>query len=471
MGYSDLLDLGVKGELNPDQRGMINRVRDTSRHLLGLINEVLDLAKIGAGRIDLVMAELDVPTVIERAVQQILPLANAKGLALHAEPGEEGESVTVLADETRLTQIVINLLSNAVKFTHTGDVTVRHAVVGNKVEIRVRDTGPGIAEDQKERIFEEFYQVEGGLARSSGGTGLGLAIARRFARLMGGDIRVESATGTGAEFVVTLPSAHAQTRETSESPSVVMLARSDRMIDLLTEQLGETPRFTATTDPAMAAALTRREMPRTVLLDAAAPDHAAWRALTALQPEGAVDHTRVMLVAQDQSSWNAIDIGEFKIVTKPIFYERATDAIRVHLNGTDNALVLVADEDPHVRQIFAEALSAAGYRVAAAAESSETIRLATTRKPSAVLLSLTLRGANGVATLAKLRSHSALADVPVLMLVPRELTAEQMEQLQAAVTEVTEASHGAVRPLAELIRAALRIDREAPESLQPANKA
>ena len=309
MGYSDLLDLGVKGELNPDQRGMINRVRDTSRHLLGLINEVLDLAKIGAGRIDLVMAELDVPTVIERAVQQILPLANTKGLTLQAEPGEEGESVTVLADETRLTQIVINLLSNAVKFTQVGGVTVGHSVVGDKVEIRVRDTGPGIAEDQKERIFEEFYQVEGGLARVAGGTGLGLAIARRFARLMGGDVRVDSVVGSGAEFVVTLPSAHAQTRDTSDGPSVVMLARSERMVDLISEQLGESARLTVTTDPAMAAAVTRREAPGTVVLDVAAPDNAAWRALTALQPEGAVDHTRVLLVAQDPSSWNALELA------------------------------------------------------------------------------------------------------------------------------------------------------------------
>jgi signal transduction histidine kinase len=185
MGYSDLLDLGVKGDLNPDQRGMVNRVRDTSRHLLGLINEVLDLAKIGAGRIDLVMAELSVPTVIDRAVQQILPLANAKGLDLHAEHGVDDEEIIVAADETRLTQIVINLLSNAVKFTHSGGVTVRHCVVGDRIEIRVQDTGPGIPEDQQERIFEEFYQVEGGLARSSGGTGLGLASAphgRRHSR-------------------------------------------------------------------------------------------------------------------------------------------------------------------------------------------------------------------------------------------------------------------------------------------------
>src|SRR5690606_6896866 len=119
----------------------------------------------GAGRIDLVMAELDLRAVIERATQQVLPLANSKGLTLRVEelPSDE---IVVMADETRLTQIIINLLSNAVKFTPQGEVTIRAAQVGEKVEIRVRDTGPGIAEDQRERIFEEFYQVEGGLARA-----------------------------------------------------------------------------------------------------------------------------------------------------------------------------------------------------------------------------------------------------------------------------------------------------------------
>src|SRR5690606_23590705 len=113
MGYSDLLDLGVKGPLNDDQRGMLSRVRETSRHLLGLINEVLDLAKIGAGRMDLVLVELDVAEIVERAAQQILQQATEKGLTLEVEPPEQ-EGICVLGDETRLTQSVINLLSNAV---------------------------------------------------------------------------------------------------------------------------------------------------------------------------------------------------------------------------------------------------------------------------------------------------------------------------------------------------------------------
>lgn len=467
MGYSDLLDLGVKGELNPDQRGMINRVRDTSRHLLGLINEVLDLAKIGAGRIDLVMAELEMSQVVDRAVQQILPLANSKGISLHFEQPKADDEVVVLADETRLTQIVINLLSNAVKFTHQGNVTVLYCTAGEKVEVRVRDTGPGIAPEQHERIFEEFYQVEGGLARSSGGTGLGLAIARRFARLMGGDIRVDSKEHDGAEFIVTLPSARAQNQDHAAGPKVVMLARSERTIEDIAERLGPSTRLSATTDPSMAAGLTRRDAPDVVLLDACAPDHAAWRALTALQPDGVLDGTRVILVAQDRDSLNAVEIGSFAIITKPLFVERATDAVMATLGGMEDGHVLIADEDPHARQILTETLTAAGCKVTGAADGAEAMRAAASRKPNIVILSLTLRGTNGVIALANLRGNPSLRDIPVIMLVPRELTLDQMANLQESVTTLSASGEVPQKPLMDMIRSALSLDN-APTALEAA---
>lgn len=460
MGYSDLLDLGVKGDLNPDQRGMIARVRDTSRHLLGLINEVLDLAKIGAGRIDLVMAELDVAEVVDRAVQQIMPLANSKGLQLHADEITRGD-VMVIADETRLTQIIINLLSNAVKFTAAGSVSVAAQLNGDKVEIHVVDSGPGIAEDQRERIFEEFYQVEGGLARTSGGTGLGLAIARRFARLMGGDIVVESEPGKGAEFIVTLPSARAEPSTVQPGSSVVFLARSERTIEMIEPAVNSTMRLNATTDPSIAAAVTRREAPDLVVIDACAPDNAAWRALTSLQPDGVLEGTRVLLLAQPRESMNAVELGEFSILTKPIFIERIADVIAQRADGVESPLVLIADEDPHVRQILSEALAVAGARVTQAADGAEALRIAGMRKPDLMLISLTLRGSNGVTTMATARANPRLRDIPVIMLVPRELTAEQMIQLSDAVNSILASGEVPIRSIVDLLRVAAPSD--APE--------
>jgi len=206
MGYTDLLDLEVKGPVNEDQRHMLKRLSETSRHLLRLINEILDLAKVASGQLDLQLEPVVLKEVVEQAVDQVAPLAESKGLELTMRPSATG--ITAVADRTRLMQIVVNLLSNAVKFTEQGGVQVKWSKNGSgMVELCVKDTGPGIEPDQQERIFDEFYQAEGGLTRSVGGTGLGLAIVRRFAEAMRGGVRVESQPGHGAEFVVELPEA------------------------------------------------------------------------------------------------------------------------------------------------------------------------------------------------------------------------------------------------------------------------
>jgi PAS domain S-box-containing protein len=207
IGYSDLLDIGVHGGLNENQRGMVSRIVETSRHLLGLINDVLDLTKIGAGRLDMHIEAVLVRHVVARAVNQVTPLAESKDL----EVAVTGNGVTrALADETRLSQILINLASNAVKFTEEGGIELEYGEVEGRVMIRVRDTGPGIPRHELDRVFEEFHQVDAGHARSVGGTGLGLAIARRLARLMGGDLTVESEVGVGSTFTIDLPAATAE---------------------------------------------------------------------------------------------------------------------------------------------------------------------------------------------------------------------------------------------------------------------
>jgi CheY-like chemotaxis protein len=296
--------------------------------------------------------------------------------------------------------------------------------------------------------------VEGGLARTSGGTGLGLAIARRFARLMGGDIVVESEVEQGAEFVVTLPSARAQPSTVEPGSSVVFLARSEHMIDMIEPAVSGTMRLNATTDPSIAAAVTRRETPDLVVVDACAPEHAAWRALTSLQPDGALEGTRVLLLAQPRESMNAVELGDFSILTKPIFIERVADIIAGRATGVESPLVLIGDEDPHVRQILSEALTVAGCRVTQAADGAEVLRIAGMRKPDLMLISLTLRGSNGVTTLATARANPRLRDIPVIMLVPRELTSEQMDQLSDAVNSILASGEVPIRSVVDLLRVA-----------------
>jgi signal transduction histidine kinase len=220
IGYTDLLQLGVAGDLTDGQRAHLDRVRMSSRHLLTLIEDILDLAKIESGQ----MAVMDTPgltaDVVDAALALVIPQAREKGLVIDNRAA--GESTAYQGDEDRVRQILVNLLSNAVKFTQPGGtLTVdagtaappangEVACTGDCAYICVEDTGPGISADQLDAVFQPFVQGESGHTRTKGGTGLGLAISRHLARLMGGDVTVVSEVDRGSAFTVWLPRAEVQ---------------------------------------------------------------------------------------------------------------------------------------------------------------------------------------------------------------------------------------------------------------------
>ena len=460
MGYSDLLDLGVKGELNPDQQAMVTRVRETSRHLLGLINEVLDLAKIGSGRIDLVLAEVDVSAIVERAAQQILPMATAKKLTLETiSDMPPNVPARVIADETRLAQIVINLLSNAVKFTSTGRVSVRYGLHGERIAIAVRDTGPGIPAQQLDRIFEEFYQIEGGLSRSTGGTGLGLAIARRFAQLMGGDITVQSEIGAGSEFVLTLPQARREMSRDGTAP-VIVLAGSDEIADRIAADLDHL-RVAGTTEPARLLSLAHVEAPELIVLDLGAPAHGGWRTLLAIQQVPDIGRVPVLLLGRDRKSDTAIDLGRVRVLPRPFSATRTSADVAAAIGPENTAPVLIAIDEQTIRADLEDTLARAGYGVITFDESESTVDLVLTQPVSAIVVELMLQSDScALGLLAKVRADAALRELPVFLLMDGELGPEDLARLDRVIDRLARDGKTPHLPVAELIRAAL--DESAP---------
>ncbi|MDB4948308.1 MAG: Signal transduction histidine kinase, partial [Gemmatimonadetes bacterium] len=205
VGYSELLGDGIVGELDERQHEMVERISQVAGHLSQLVNDILDLAKLDAGRMEFSRQEVLLCELVEEAAVTIRPQAQSKALALRLElDGHRDARVQV--DPSRVRQILVNLLSNAVKFTEGGEVAVSAGLGGERSWIAVRDTGPGIPTGSEEAVFEEFLQLaSGSKAKREPGSGLGLAISRRLARAMGGDLTAQNADGGGAVFTLSLP--------------------------------------------------------------------------------------------------------------------------------------------------------------------------------------------------------------------------------------------------------------------------
>jgi signal transduction histidine kinase len=203
LGYTELILDSVYGELPEKARSVLDRIQRNGRHLLGLINEVLDLSKIEAGQLVLTLADYSLKAVVESVYTAVESLAKEKGLAFKAEISPD--LPTGRGDERRITQVLLNLVGNAIKFTDTGEVVIKASNVNGSFEVAVRDTGPGISAADQAKLFQEFQQGDNAISRKKGGTGLGLAISKGIIEMHGGRIWVESRPGHGSTFAFTLP--------------------------------------------------------------------------------------------------------------------------------------------------------------------------------------------------------------------------------------------------------------------------
>jgi signal transduction histidine kinase len=220
-GYADLIDLEVHGTVTAAQREAIRRIQRSERHLLGLIEGVLNFARVETGKVEYHLAPVAVNHLIATAEELVLPQVRGRGLTLTI--GECNPSLSVTADDEKAKQVLLNLLSNAIKFTHRGgEIRMRCRRQDRCAELSVEDTGVGVAADKLQRIFEPFVQVDSRLTRTQQGVGLGLAISRELARGMGGDLRVESEPGLGSRFTFSLPLAEGDRMTVSKDESSVL---------------------------------------------------------------------------------------------------------------------------------------------------------------------------------------------------------------------------------------------------------
>jgi signal transduction histidine kinase/CheY-like chemotaxis protein len=442
IGYSEMLYETAQDEEQDEFLPDLAKIRDAGRHLLGLINDILDLSKIEAGKMDLYLEEVDLAGLVEevRSIVEPLAAANANRLEIVC-PGTLGRLYT---DRTKLKQSLLNLLSNAGKFTHEGRVRLEVRPAAGEISFLVSDTGIGMTEEQQSRLFQAFSQAELSTTRQYGGTGLGLAITKHFCELLGGRIAVESTSGRGSTFTITLPdrshavaAAAAATPEGAEHAALVMVVDDDpNARDLLAATVRrEGYRVIEATDGESALALAREWHPDVVTLDVLMPRMDGWAVLTALKSDPDLAEIPVIIVTVLQDRGIAVSLGAAEFLTKPVDRPRLAATIRQHVYGS--GVVLVVDDEPESRRIARRHLDRLGWEVAEAADGAGALSwLSQNPRPAMILLDLVMPGMNGFAFLAEIANHAEWRDIPIVILTAMPLGAAERELLAGWTREV-----------------------------------
>jgi signal transduction histidine kinase/DNA-binding response OmpR family regulator len=440
IGYSEMLYETAQDEGQDEFLPDLARIRDAGRHLLGLINDILDLSKIEAGKMDLYLEEVDLAGLVEevRSIVEPLVTANSNRLEIVC-PGTLGALYT---DRTKLKQSLLNLLSNAGKFTQEGRIKLEVKPGGPEISFIVSDTGIGMTDEQQSRLFQAFSQADASTTRRYGGTGLGLAISKHFCQMLGGDITVESTPGRGSTFTITLPdrarSAPAATiPEGAEHAALVMIVDDDpNARDLLaTTVRREGYRVIEATDGASALALAREWHPDVVTLDVLMPRLDGWAVLTAIKSDPELAETPVIIVTVLADRGIAVSLGAAEFLTKPVDRARLAATIRQHVYGS--GVVLVVDDEAESRRITRRHLDRLGWEAAEAADGAAALSwLAQNPRPAMILLDLLMPGMNGFAFLEEIAAHAEWRDIPVVILTAMPLGAAERELLAGRTREV-----------------------------------
>ncbi len=458
----------------------LNKILSAAKHLLDLINDILDLAKIAAGRMELVIANFDLPRMVADVQSLVGPLAekNRNRFVVDA-PATLG---TMASDERRVRQVLINLLSNAFKFTVDGTVTlqVRRITSGGReiVEFSVADTGKGMTPDQVARLFQRFYQADATTTREQGGTGLGLAITQSFNELLGGEpVLVSSVQGSGSHFVVRLPAVAQQpgerrlparatpaeltaTTALPEAPegaagATVLVIDDDPMVpELMARFLGKDGfHVLGCADGEEGLRLARERRPAAITLDVMMPGSDGWDVLAKLKADPLTCDIPVVMLTIVDDRGRGFALGAADYLTKPIDWPRLNGLLKRYQGAGHDAPILVIDDDPECREMVRRFLERDGREVVEATDGEAGLRMIAVRYPSMVLLDLMMPVLDGFGFLAELPKRFPGARMPVVVLTAKDLTAEDRARLSGRVARILEKGDlTQFEPIAELVR-------------------
>jgi signal transduction histidine kinase/DNA-binding response OmpR family regulator len=448
IGFSELL-IDSPSPMDEGDRLYLETIHKSGQHLLALINDVLDLAKVEAGKMELQIERFSVAQAVRQALATVEPLAGRKAIELVA----DFPDVEVAADSGKFRQILLNLLSNAIKFTPEGGrVSVDAASGPEGVRLTVADTGIGIAPEDHERIFGEFQQVDGGANRRYEGTGLGLALVRRFAELHGGRVWVESAVGKGSRFHVLFPAAAPSSPVKGPAAPVVepaAIAPAGGPLVLVVEDDPISARLLAiylarggyrteiARDGREALEKARKLRPAAITLDVLLPELDGWEVLQALKSDEQTRDVPVVVVSVVDDRPLGDALGAVDYLVKPIDRQRLLAALERHRPpAADPIRVLAVDDDPAALDLVEGLLAPTGCRFLRAGGGQAGIELAREELPDIVLLDLMMPGVTGFDVLEALGDDPTTRDIPVVVVTAKDLTDAEKAYLKGRVAAV-----------------------------------
>jgi signal transduction histidine kinase/CheY-like chemotaxis protein len=451
IGFSELLIDARDGQFDAATRNrFLSQIHSSGKHLLALINDILDLSKIEAGQMELRLEMVSVRDVIEDVEHTVEPLAAQKKIEITWEPGPPKRAVV---DAGKLKQMVLNLVSNAIKFTpdggHVGVAVKWH---DNVFDVAITDSGIGIAAEDQSRIFEEFQQVDSGAGRAQQGTGLGLTLTRRFAHLHNGEVSVTSGVGKGSTFTLTLPSRSGEALAAEPEAGVILhmpqptgplvLIVEDNLsaAELVAHSLARGGfQTTVATSGRDAIAKAKELQPLAITLDVMLPELDGWEVLARLKRDPATADIPVVIVSVIDNPELGIALGALDYFVKPVeatALVRCVSRYNFRRNGHDECRVLVVDDELANRDLLREILEPAGFDVVLAAGGQEAIDLAAETPPDLVLLDLMMPDVNGFDVVERLRDRTATRATPIIVLTAKELTDDDKAQLSGRVSRI-----------------------------------
>ena len=480
IGFSEVLLERMFGELNERQDDYLRDIWSSGKHLLELLNDILDLSKIEAGQMVLNRSEFAVRESLEHCLSMVRERALNQRILLNLEVDPQ---VGLLdADRLRFRQVVLNLLSNAVKFTPDGGrVDVRASLRDHDLVVEVVDTGPGVTAEDRQRIFDAFQQGAR-LPRQTEGTGLGLTLSKRILELHGGRIWVDSEAGQGSTFGFALPAGSGELALASvpqagqasglptgvtpgPGPTVVVVEDDRRSFDLLRAYLEAAgARVISARDGEEGLDTVRSLNPAGVVLDILLPGIDGWEVLARLKADPGTAAIPVIVVSMLDERGRGFALGAAEYLVKPVGKDQLMAALyRAAAMPERKHTVVAIDDDPLAIELVRASLEPEGWTVLGAATGQEGLALIRERQPSAVLLDLLMPGMDGFEVVEALRADPDTKTIPVVILTSKSMTQQDKERLQGRITYVARKTEFDLSGLAGLLRWA-STSRQSPAS-------